>query len=428
MAAASTQGLLSASTVAVAGTFAVAGLLFLLGPAAVLQVGLLGMLSPRVVHRFAMVAASGADVANPPQVSSTLSDEQLRLGWRNSFIALQRTTLPGERLLLLETRAALLEVFAHRDPQAFTDWLHNAHAASTPPPCLTAAVRDAPTPPSATPNHDPLPRRSSLMSDPAARPPRRTGPSAAKTGAVAQGTPRRRPGWLIPLLALLALLLIGLLLYFLLRGPNNTTTVAPTTTATATATATATTTATSAAPATAGSAGAASAPTGPAPSGATSAGAPPAGGAATGGGPALVGGGGVAVRPATGALASAGPGNGGAGALGAQPRGTVLFPSDSAALDGGAQQVITSAAQRILATHPAKVTVTAYTTDAPGAQPSTSDVSQQRADTVAATLKADLASPNIPIEVVSKGSADPIASNDTAEGRQLNRRVAITTS
>jgi len=133
MAAASTQGLLSASTVAVAGTFAVAGLLFLLGPAAVLQVGLLGMLSPRVVHRFAMVAASGADVANPPQVSSTLSDEQLRLGWRNSFIALQRTTLPGERLLLLETRAALLEVFAHRDPQAFTDWLHNAHAASTPP-------------------------------------------------------------------------------------------------------------------------------------------------------------------------------------------------------------------------------------------------------------------------------------------------------
>lgn len=266
------------------------------------------------------------------------------------------------------------------------------------------------------------------MSDPAARPPRRTGPSAAKTGAVAQGTPRRRPGWLIPLLALLALLLIGLLLYFLLRGPNNTTTAAPTTTATATATATATTTATSAAPATAGSAGAASAPTGPAPSGATSAGAPPAGGAATGGGPALVGGGGVAVRPATGALASAGPGNGGAGALGAQPRGTVLFPSDSAALDGGAQQVITSAAQRILATHPAKVTVTAYTTDAPGAQPSTSEVSQQRADTVAATLKADLASPNIPIEVVSKGSADPIASNDTAEGRQLNRRVAITTS
>lgn len=264
------------------------------------------------------------------------------------------------------------------------------------------------------------------MSDPAARPPRRTGPSAAKTGAVAQGTPRRRPGWLIPLLALLAVLLIGLLLYFLLRGPNNTTTAAPTTTATAPATAPAT--ATSAAPATAGSAGAVSAPTGSAPAGATSAGAPPAGGAATGGGPALVGGGGVAVRPATGALASAGPGNGGAGALGAQPRGTVLFPSDSAALDGGAQQVITSAAQRILATHPAKVTVTAYTTDAPGAQPSTSDVSQQRADTVAATLKADLASPNIPIEVVSKGSADPIASNDTAEGRQLNRRVAITTS
>ncbi len=255
------------------------------------------------------------------------------------------------------------------------------------------------------------------MSDPAARPPRRRGPSAAKTGAVAHGTPRRRPSWLIPLLALLAVLLIGLLLYFLLRGPNNTTTAAPATTTAPAATAPATT-----APATTASAGAS------APAGAASAGPPPAGGVAAGGGPALVGGGGVAVSPATGALANAGPGDGGASAAGAQPQGTVLLPGDSAALDGGAQQVITSAAQRILATHPAKMTVTAYPTDAPGAQPSTSDVSQQRADAVAATLKADLASVNIPLEVVSKGSADPIASNDTAEGRQLHRRVAITTS
>ncbi len=157
MAAASTQGLLSASTVAVAGTFAVAGLLFLLGHAAVLQVGLLGMLSPRVVHRFAMVAASGADVANPPQVSSTFSDEQLRLGWRNSSLPCSARRCPGERLLLLETRAALLEVFAHRDPQAFTDWLHN-------PPRLPASRPPFAThrhPPSATRNHDPLPRRSS---------------------------------------------------------------------------------------------------------------------------------------------------------------------------------------------------------------------------------------------------------------------------
>ena len=88
----------------------------------------------------------------------------------------------------------------------------------------------------------------------------------------------------------------------------------------------------------------------------------------------------------------------------------------------------TSTAQRITAVHPAKVTVTAYTTDAPGTQPSTTEVSQQRGNAVAAALKAQLPPATIPVEVISKGAADPIATNGTHDGRQLNRRVTVTTS
>lgn len=74
------------------------------------------------------------------------------------------------------------------------------------------------------------------------------------------------------------------------------------------------------------------------------------------------------------------------------------------------------------------MTVTAYTTDAPGTQPSTTEVSQQRGNAVAAALKAQLPPATIPVEVISKGAADPIATNGTHDGRQLNRRVTVTTS
>jgi len=240
---------------------------------------------------------------------------------------------------------------------------------------------------------------------------------------------------------LLALLLIGLLLYFLLRGGSDgKNTAAPPTPTTAISTAPATTTSASTAPASTAPASTAPASTAPATAapastagGAAPASSPPAGsapaGAPGGSGAALVGGGGVAAAPASGALAGAGASNGtGAGTPGAQVQGTVLFPADSAALDGPAQQVITSAAQRITAAHPGKVTVTAYTTDAAGAQPSTSEVAQQRGNAVAAALKAQLGAANLPVEVVLRGAADPIAANDTADGRQLNRRVTVTTN
>ncbi len=131
--AVSMSGVLSASAVALLGTFAVAGLLTVLGPAASPEVALLGMLSPRVLRRFPMVVADGAGAAPLPPVCSSLSDEQLCSRWRNTYIALQHTVLPGERLYLVETRAAVVEEFAHRNPEAFPGWLYSAPAASNPP-------------------------------------------------------------------------------------------------------------------------------------------------------------------------------------------------------------------------------------------------------------------------------------------------------
>lgn len=87
-------------------------------------------------------------------------------------------------------------------------------------------------------------------------------PGRRRKGAYAVGedTARRRPGWLIPLLALLALLVIGLVLFLLLRNRDSDSSTAvaaatPSVSAAPTATASATTSATGAATASGGAAG-----------------------------------------------------------------------------------------------------------------------------------------------------------------------------
>jgi len=131
----------------------------LLGSAALLEVGLLGVLSPRMLGRFGVSApapahpggAREAGVRNPPPDCSALSADQLCMCWRSSYVALQHTVLPGERLYLVETRAAVLEEFAHRNPQEFPGWLHSTHAASTPAPPFTTTPQGSPT---NSPNRD----------------------------------------------------------------------------------------------------------------------------------------------------------------------------------------------------------------------------------------------------------------------------------
>jgi type VI secretion system protein ImpK len=74
-----------------------------------------------------------------------------------------------------------------------------------------------------------------------------------------------------------------------------------------------------------------------------------------------------------------------------------------------------------------KITVVGYTDDQPirtARFPSNFELSQARADAVAALLRAHLTQPNR-VQAQGKGAAEPLVSNATAEGRQQNRRTEI---
>ncbi len=251
----------------------------------------------------------------------------------------------------------------------------------------------------------------------APRPPRRkernredTGVDSAGTtrGAVAVGAPhRKRPVWLIPLLVLLALLIaVAIILALVLSGGDskNQRSGANTAATTTAAPSRSSTTFGSVTPnPTSPGAGSASAPS-------TAPGtAPGVGGSAAVN---LVGGGGVTPAPATGPLATP-------GALG-----VVLFAEAGVDLDSSANAVITSAAQQIRQQNASSVTVVGYT-DTIGNAPANQQLSLQRAQAVVSALQQRLGGLNVQFHPQAQGQSQPVASNDTAQGRQLNRRVII---
>ncbi len=163
--AASLPCLLGASALAVVGVIAVSGLLVLLDVLALLGLGLLVVCSPwalrilliRAPQARAPDVQSGAPMQPtqlPPQPASpqpllcaSLSDAELCWRWRISFGALQHTVSPDQRLYLIETRAALLDELAHRDPEGFTRWLNSgARAASDPARFVTGPHGNPPVP------------------------------------------------------------------------------------------------------------------------------------------------------------------------------------------------------------------------------------------------------------------------------------------
>ena len=155
---------LGASALAVLGVIAVSGLLVLFDVLALLGLGLLVVCSPwalrilltRAPQARAPDVQSGVPIqptpsrpAPPPPavLCASLSDAELCRRWRASFGALQHTVSPDQRLHLIETRAALLDELAHRDPAGFNRWLNSgARAASDPARFVAGTHRIPPAP------------------------------------------------------------------------------------------------------------------------------------------------------------------------------------------------------------------------------------------------------------------------------------------
>jgi peptidoglycan-binding protein ArfA len=104
----------------------------------------------------------------------------------------------------------------------------------------------------------------------------------------------------------------------------------------------------------------------------------------------------------------------------------INFATDGTSLAAGSQQALTQVTQKLTACSDTRVTVTGYTDDT-GNDAINGPLSRSRANSVADFL----ISHGIAGDRVTSqgfGSADPIATNGTPEGRAQNRRVEITVS
>ncbi|MFZ0242507.1 MAG: OmpA family protein [Desulfobacterales bacterium] len=103
--------------------------------------------------------------------------------------------------------------------------------------------------------------------------------------------------------------------------------------------------------------------------------------------------------------------------------GNVLFETDRAVLKPGAELSLAKLAD-FLQSHPDRTVLIEGHTDSQGAQEYNQKLSQRRAEAVARALEAQGVSAGR-ITATGLGEAYPVASNDTAAGRQQNRRVEV---
>ncbi len=110
----------------------------------------------------------------------------------------------------------------------------------------------------------------------------------------------------------------------------------------------------------------------------------------------------------------------------------LLFAPGSWQMKPQGQQVIGSFAKKLAPTQQNHLVVSGYTDNAPiGAElrqkgvTSNQELSQKRADAVMQYLISQGVKPD-PVSARGFGDADPVASNDTAQGRAQNRRVELT--
>jgi len=104
----------------------------------------------------------------------------------------------------------------------------------------------------------------------------------------------------------------------------------------------------------------------------------------------------------------------------------VLFAFDSAALGPQARATLERVTGEVRdRAAPGALTVTGHTDDR--GEPAYNDrLSRARAEAVAAALRSSLTDTGLQLQVEAKGEREPVADNETEEGRQQNRRVSVT--
>jgi len=109
----------------------------------------------------------------------------------------------------------------------------------------------------------------------------------------------------------------------------------------------------------------------------------------------------------------------------------LLFRPGGWELSKGGKKIIATLAAKLAPTQENKILVTGYTDNAPiGAKlakqgvTSNQILSEKRADNVMQFLISQGLKPEL-VEAKGVGEADPVASNDTADGRKKNRRVEL---
>lgn len=104
----------------------------------------------------------------------------------------------------------------------------------------------------------------------------------------------------------------------------------------------------------------------------------------------------------------------------------VLFAFDAATLSPKARATLTEVARRIAADGATgEVTVVGHTS-AEGADDYNLTLSRQRATSAASVLRAALSGQSLTFAVDGRGETEPVADNGSEQGRELNRRVAVT--
>ena len=105
--------------------------------------------------------------------------------------------------------------------------------------------------------------------------------------------------------------------------------------------------------------------------------------------------------------------------------GDVLFDTNQAVIKPSAKETLANVATVLAAYPTSKIVVTGYA-DARGSSDVNLKLSRDRAEAVKTWLLAQSGVSSDRIFTQGGGESDPVASNETAAGRQLNRRVDIT--